>query len=232
MSSDPVDQCIRAVVGLCALAILDISASASSSHGESLGQCLTRAEQCNNPAIAGRTSDCTVTSEEFRAAEPRLMDWVQKTLKFYEKNAQPIALMNFARLPQYFDHSLLETVKFITIDRVPLPHLAAMGLSRFSGFEQGNFDGVTYLDRYFIKQTVVTEESTHFHELIHVIQWRLLGSECFLSAYADGLDEFGYENSPLEKMAYDAETLFKQSSAIFAAENFVAERLGLAGVKQ
>jgi hypothetical protein len=61
--------------------------------------------------------------------------------------------------------------------------------------------------------------------LIHVIQWRLLGPEDFLVAYANGLDEFGYENSPLEKMAHDAETLFKQSSQVFDAEKFVAERL-------
>ncbi len=45
-------------------------------------------------------------------------------------------------------------------------------------------------------------------------------------AYADGLDEFGYENSPLEKMAYDAEVSFKRSSAIFDAEKLVAEQLG------
>ena len=50
---------------------------------------------------------------------------------------------------------------------------------------------------------MVTEEAIHFHELIHVIQWRLLGPEDFLKSYANGLDEFGYENSPLEKMAYD-----------------------------
>ena len=65
----------------------------------------------------------------------------------------------------------------------------------------------------------------HFHELIHVIQWRLLGSEGFLRAYANGLEEFGYENSPLEKMAYDAEASFKRSFAIFDAEKFVSERL-------
>jgi len=83
----------------------------------------------------------------------------------------------------------------------------------------------SYLDRYFIKLTVVIEEALHFHELIHVIQWRLLGPEGFLRAYANGLDEFGYENSPLEKMAYDAEASFKRSSAIFDAEKFVVERL-------
>jgi hypothetical protein len=101
-----------------------------------------------------------------------------------------------------------------------------MGLSRFAVFEQGDFNGITYLDRYFIKQTVVAEEAIHFHELIHVIQWRLLGPEDFLAAYANGLDEFGYEYSPLEKMAYDAEAAFKRSSPIFDAEKFVAEQLG------
>ncbi len=72
------------------------------------------------------------------------------------------------------------------------------------------------------------EEALHFHELIHVIQWRLLGPERFLVDYANGLDEFGYENSPLEKMAYDAEGSFRRSSPVFNAEKFVAERLRVA----
>jgi hypothetical protein len=59
-----------------------------------------------------------------------------------------------------------------------------------------------------------------------VIQWRLLGPERFLVAYANGLDEFGYEKSPLEKMAYDAEAAFKRSSPTFDAEKFVADQLG------
>jgi hypothetical protein len=167
-----------------------------------------------------------VTPEEFRVAYPKVQAWIQKTLAAYEKDAQPIASMHFAGLPLYFDYDLLETAKFIPIDQVPMPPLSAMGLARFAIFEQGDFHGVTYLDRYFIKQTVVTEEAVHFHELIHVIQWLLLGPEGFLRAYANGLDEFGYENSPLEKMAYDAEASFKRSSAIFDAEKFVAERLG------
>src|SRR6266702_8521218 len=44
-------QCIRPPIGL--LAILDISARASSSHGETVGQSLiSRAEQCNRLAFA------------------------------------------------------------------------------------------------------------------------------------------------------------------------------------
>jgi hypothetical protein len=172
------------------------------------------------------TGTCRLTPEEFRTAYPKLWAWIQKTLKFYEKNAMPVASMHFVRLPLYFDPSLLETAKFIAIDRLPMPPLSAIGLGRFAVFEQGDFNGITYLDRYFIKQTVVAEEAIHFHELIHVIQWRLLGPEDFLAAYVNGVDEFGYENSPLEKMAYDAEAAFKRSSPIFDAEKFVAEQLG------
>jgi len=169
---------------------------------------------------------CRLTPEEFHTAYPKLRAWIQKTLEFYEENAKPVNSMHFVRLPLYFGYSLLETAKFIAIDRLPMPPLSAMGLSRFAVFEQGDFNGITYLDRYFIKQTVVTEEAIHFHELIHVIQWRLLGPEDFLAAYANDLDEFGYENSPLEKMAYDAEAAFKRSAPIFDAEKFVAEQLG------
>jgi hypothetical protein len=166
-----------------------------------------------------------LTPEELHTAYPKLRAWIQKTLDFYEKNAKPVASMHFVRLPLYFDPSLLQTAKFIAIDRLPMPPLSAMGLSRFAVFEQGDFNGITYLDRYFIKQAVETQEAVHFHELIHVIQWRLLGPEGFLRAYANGLEEFGYESSPLEKMAYDAEASFKRSFAIFDAEKFVAERL-------
>ena len=175
--------------------------------------------------IMAQIRSIALTPEEFHTAYPKVQAWIQKTLAAHEKDAQPIASMRFARLPLYFDPTSLDTAKFIPIDRVPMPPLSAMGLDRFAVFEQGDFNGVTYVDRYFIKRTVMTEEALHFHELIHVIQWRSLGPEGFLAAYANGLDEFGYENSPLEKMAHDAEASFKRSSVIFDAEKFVAEQL-------
>jgi hypothetical protein len=140
-------------------------------------RCRARAQQPSMPVIGflnGQTGTCRLTPEEFRTAYPKLRAWIQNTLEFYENNARPVASMHFARLPLYFSHSSLETTKFIAIDRLPMPPLSVMGLSRFAVFEQGDFNGITYLDRYFIKQTVVTEEAIHFHELIHVIQWRLL----------------------------------------------------------
>ena len=75
-----------------------------------------------------------------------------------------------------------------------------------------------------MKRRSAAAERLHFHELIHVIQ-RLLGPEAFLATYAAGLETFGYGNSPLESMAYDAEASFCQSDQPFDAANLVAEQL-------
>jgi hypothetical protein len=108
---------------------------------------------------------------------------------------------------------------------VPLPPLSSIGLSRFAEFERGDYDGVTYLDTFFVKRRSAAAERLHFHELIHVVQWRLLGPKTFLAAYAAGLETFGYRDSPLEIMAYNAEASFSQSDQLFDAEKLVADQL-------
>ena len=45
---------------------------------------------------------------------------------------------------------------------------------------------------FFLKPTQSENENVYFHELIHIIQWRLLGPDRFLLAYANGLECFGY----------------------------------------
>jgi hypothetical protein len=78
--------------------------------------------------------------------------------------------------------------------------------------------GITYLDTYFVRADHIHDESLHFHELVHVIQWRLLGPEEFLERYADGLERFGYRNSPLEVMAYDLQGRFERDQQPFSVE--------------
>ena len=65
----------------------------------------------------------------------------------------------------------------------------------------------------------------HFHELVHVIQWQLLGSECFLALYADGLEKHGYRNSPLEVMAYDHEARFNSNALPYSVEAEVRKQI-------
>ena len=166
-----------------------------------------------------------MTPKEFEIAFPKVMSWIQQTLLAHARLAQPVISKNFKRLPLYFSKEQIETTKFVVVDRIPVPPLSSIGLSVFKGFQQGVYHGITYVDTYFLTRAAAENESFHFHEMIHVVQWRLLGAEFFLAIYAGGLEKFGYRNSPLEKTAYDAEGLFDSGGPVFDAERFVEQRL-------
>jgi hypothetical protein len=170
---------------------------------------------------------CGMSPEEFSKYYPPLIDWIRNTLATTAHEANTVASFGFSRLPLYFTESTLASAKVVVIDQLPRPPLSSMGLSRFADFERGDFDGITYMDTFFVKPTHSRDENMHFHELVHVVQWRLLGPERFLFSYANGLECFGYRQSPLEAMAYDAEAAFASSTAVFDAEKMVAKKLGL-----
>ncbi len=153
------------------------------------------------------------------------MAWITAIESAHAGQAQPVAAQGFPRLPHYFSRELLGSARVVVVERVPMPPLTALGLSQFAEFERADNSGVTYLDTYFVKRDRARDEALHFHELIHVLQWRALGPQGFLAAYAAGLEAFGYRDSPLEVMAYDAEAAFSQAAAIFDAEKLVADRL-------
>ena len=169
---------------------------------------------------------CGMSPEEFAKFYPLLIDWIRNTLTTSAPVAHSVASRGFPRLPLYFTQKTLASAKVVLVDPLPIPPLSSMGLARFADFERGSFDGITYLDTFFLKPTQSSNEKMHFHELVHVIQWRLLGPDRFLFLYANGLECFGYRQSPLEAMAYDAEAAFASSTAIFNVEKMVAEKLG------
>ena len=166
-----------------------------------------------------------MTPEEFQSLYPHVIGWIHQTLAAHAKEAKAVASLGFRRLSRYFSEDLLTSTKVVVINRVPMPALSSMGLSQFAEFERGDYEGITYLDTFFVKRRGAAVEWLHFHELIHVIQWRLLGPEAFLAVYAAGLETFGYRESPLEVMAYNAEASFRQSDQLFDAEKLVAEQL-------
>jgi hypothetical protein len=180
-----------------------------------------------SPAGGSNGKGCGMSPEEFAKFYPLLFDWIRTTLTATAHMAQSVASRGFSRLPLYFTEKTLASTKVVLVDPLPMPPLSSMGLVRFADFERGNFDGITYIDTFFLKPFQSKNENMYFHELVHVIQWQLLGPDRFLFSYANGLECFGYRQSPLEAMAYDAETAFANSTAIFNVENMVAKKLGL-----
>ena len=156
---------------------------------------------------------------------PTMQDWIQRTLDFHAAQARPVASFGFQRLPFYVSESLLNAAQVVITDHLPVPPLSAMGLSDFAGFEVQPMSGITYGDTYFLVPNASANESVHLHELVHVIQWEILGARDFLLLYAAGLIEHDYASSPLEKMAYEHQARFEAGQEPYSVETEVRERV-------
>jgi hypothetical protein len=159
-----------------------------------------------------------MTEQEFRKVYPLIAGWIKKTLAEHATAARPVATFGFSRLPDYYNAQVLASSNVVVVSRVPMPPLSAMGFDRFRDFEQMDAGGITYLNTYFVRADQSHSESLHFHELVHVIQWRLLGLEKFLALYAEGLERFGYRKSPLERVAFSLQRRFERGAQPFSVE--------------
>lgn len=158
---------------------------------------------------------------------PLVRAWIDRTLAARVAQARAVAALGFRRLGSYYSAAFLASASVVvTAARVPVPPLASMGLAGFSDFEQLDAAGITYLSTYFVQTGYERDESLHFHELVHVVQWQHLGPERFIMAYALGhLLSGGYRTNPLEVMAYDLQARFDANAPAFDVAAIVRPEL-------
>jgi hypothetical protein len=148
---------------------------------------------------------------KFHQTLPIVREWIENTLEGHRDNAIPVVNLSYSRLNGVFPPELLAKAKVVVVNgTVPFPPLSRFGLPEFFEMENMQMAGITYKNTFFVNHLHQTE-SLHFHELVHVVQWERLGVDNFLLAYGAGLMQFGYQNSPLEKMAYSLQASFDSS---------------------
>ena len=116
-----------------------------------------------------------------------------------------------AALTPFFDSNLLKKVRIHQLGRRGLknpdfyPTLVGTGLRDLPDFS--NMAAITFADAVAFRERVTLP--VLFHELVHVVQYQLLGVDGFASRYVDGfLRGGGYEGIPLEKNAYELDARF------------------------
>jgi len=92
-----------------------------------------------------------------------------------------------------------------------LERLGFAGLPDFSTMPAITFDDVVVFHDALTPQLI-------FHELVHVVQYRLLGVEEFARLYVRGYLHGGYEGTPLEVCAYELDGRFIMGSVGFDVE--------------
>jgi hypothetical protein len=152
---------------------------------------------------------------------PDVGRWVDNVVQQHRRFARPVTSLAFGRLPQYFQFGTLNRAFVVEVDVIPKPPLTALGLHQFEAFEHMDADGITYGDTYFIRRERAADEALHFHELVHIVQWQILGPERFILAYAVGLAGGGYSTNPFEQIAYALQDRFCSSAESFSVEPLV-----------
>ncbi|MCH2210029.1 MAG: hypothetical protein MK110_01915 [Fuerstiella sp.] len=154
-----------------------------------------------------------------------LLCWIDSVLDSSLRFARPVSEFTMQRLPGYYSEGFLSASRAIICKQCPAVPLTEFGLRDDALPSPSDAAGFTLRDVYFVTHESVDDESTHFHELIHVVQWHILGDECFFHLYASGLLSAGYRLSPLEEIAYDLQSRFDSDDAEFDVIMEVRRRL-------
>jgi hypothetical protein len=165
-------------------------------------------------------------THEILARLPAVQDWIDDLVARNRPHARPVATLEFKRLGDFYSAETLQRAQCVVTHTIPVPPLTKLGLSGFEDFENGSPLGITYGDLYFVRAWRFSDESLHFHELVHTIQWNHLGSAKFLAEYARGyLNAGGYENNPLEQIAFALQQRFEGGERGFQVEPLVLKHL-------
>ena len=157
-----------------------------------------------------------------QTALPQVLIWVERLLLEHAESATPVDRLGFPRLPLYWPGELLRSARVISTTVMPFPPVSAYGLPEFAAMESMPMSGITFRDMFFV-DPAYGSEGVHFHELVHVVQWNALGASDFLLTYGVGLAQFGYENSPLEAIAYELQVSFERGAPIPAITDAIEQ---------
>ncbi len=131
-----------------------------------------------------------------------------------------------ASLQNHFSPAVLAETRIVRAT-MPEPMLYPLvGLFGIKGLlEMSSIGAITLME--VVAYPDELDRDTLFHELVHVVQYRVLGLRRFARLYVQGfLAGGGYEGIPLERQAYELGARFEsRPEDIFSVEEDVIRRL-------
>jgi hypothetical protein len=158
--------------------------------------------------------------------------WILEQRRLHHPTAKLLHSNQRDAFDPFFGTTILDSVRFATVEQIPNPgfynNLQAIGQPIPMDFRQ--MHGITFVDTVLLSRRFQSSWSPglYFHELVHVVQYSILGSAPFMQRYVRGWAENGYQygSIPLEKDAYELQTRYERSpSQVFSVQDVVAQRL-------
>jgi hypothetical protein len=137
-----------------------------------------------------------------------------------DRSAYPLAKIAKTSMQAYFPVEVLESVRVIIADPLPIADPPFSNVVNRLGFDFPSpslTDAITF--DYIIAAKERMDESVLLHELVHVVQFQLMGVRAFAHEYIRGfLDTRDYFSIPLERCAFDLQFRFEKAAGAIDAE--------------
>lgn len=156
-----------------------------------------------------------------------LESWIDEINEAYKSDRRPCSVL-LHQFEGYYRPELLRSSYFVIVNTLPMPKIPELREAGVSDFidNEDQLGGITYKDTYYLVPDAARDIGIHFHELVHVVQWRTLGARNFIQRYIEEIQRFGYsEKAPIEGMAYSLQRMFEKREAPFDVEKKVVATL-------
>ncbi len=160
--------------------------------------------------------------------------WVALQRDLHRPKGRQLSPKETQVLAPFFGLDTVDRARITAVSVIPNPDfyevLAGQGVSIPLDFTL--MSGITFLDTLLISEALPVAPTEWlrllFHELVHMVQYQVLGVEEFIRRYVNGWarNGFRYETIPLEQNAYALDARFASSpSAVFSVQAEVANQL-------
>ncbi|TMP68754.1 hypothetical protein CWB76_14335 [Pseudoalteromonas sp. S1609] len=154
----------------------------------------------------------------------QIEQWIDKTNSVYAHKR--ICCEKFANeFEGFYPNEFLKTAFYVVVDKIPKPDFTGLRELGLSNFIDMDVAGITYKNTYYILPSAVHNLRVHFHELVHVVQWRELGAHAFIMRYINEIQMFGYNDAPLEIMAYELDEHYTSNGNKFNIPDYITQQL-------
>ena len=160
-------------------------------------------------------------------------DWVKQLRELHRLQSQTLSEGTRGILAPFFESRILDSARFRLINEIPNPQFYSLlppGTPIPIDFRL--MAGLTVGDTVLLAQSRInTNESIVsllFHELVHVVQYDLLGVDEFITQYVNGWAACGmqYDKIPMEQEAYSLQAKFADgASGEFSVATIISDRL-------
>lgn len=156
--------------------------------------------------------------------------WVKQQRRRHRRSAAYVSDKDRRKLSIHFDAYALEHARFKRVPIIENPDFmeAIKGRGIRLPYDFSKNRGICFQDTVLTSETYRPPQGKRlallFHQLVHVVQYQVLGLDRYVEAYLEGWISGGFEyhRIPLEQHAYELQSKFEcESQQLFSVRTLV-----------